>query len=60
MERAETSSMRYLKEISKSPEFKNSYLEHKNYQIHIWDNITVYVDPNDSTIYQADTNFLYD
>ncbi len=49
----------YLKEISKSPEFKNSYLEHKNYQIHIWDNITVYVDPNDPTIYQVDTDFLY-
>ena len=49
----------YLKEISKNPEFKNSYLEHKNYKIHIWDNITVYVDPNDSTIYQVDTDFLY-
>ena len=49
----------YLKEISKSPEFKNSYLEHKNYQIHIWDNITVYVDQNDSTVYQVDTDFFY-
>jgi hypothetical protein len=34
-------------------------LQHKNYQIHIWDNITVYVDPNDPTIYQVDTDFLY-
>jgi hypothetical protein len=25
----------YLKEISKTTEFKNSYLQHKNYQIHI-------------------------
>lgn len=49
----------YLKEISKSSEFKNSYLESKNYQIHIWDNITVYVDPNDPNIYQVDTDFLY-
>lgn len=49
----------YLKEISKTTEFKNSYLESKNYQIHIWDNITVYVDPNDPTIYQVDTDFLY-
>lgn len=49
----------YLEEISKTTEFKNSYLESKNYQIHIWDNITVYVDPNDPTIYQVDTDFLY-
>ena len=49
----------YLKEISKSSEFKNSYLESKNYQVHIWDNITVYVDPNDPNIYQVDTDFLY-
>lgn len=49
----------YLKEISKNPEFKNAYLEHKNHQIHIWDNITVYVDPNNPTVYQVDTDFLY-
>lgn len=48
----------YLKVISKTHEFKNAYLETKNYQIHIWDNITVYVDPNDPTIYQVDTDFL--
>lgn len=49
----------YLKEISKNPESKNAYLEHKDYHIHIWDNITVYVDPNDPTVYQVDTDFLY-
>ena len=49
----------YLKVISKTHEFKNAYLEHKNYQIHIWDNITVYIDPNDPTVYQVDTGFLY-
>jgi len=49
----------YLKKISKNSEFKNSYLEYKNQQIHIWDNITVYIDPNDPTVYQVDTDFLY-
>lgn len=54
-----TECKEYLKEVSKNPEFKNSYLQHKSHQIHIWDNITVYIDPNNPTIYQVDTDFLY-
>ena len=49
----------YLKEVSKNPDFKKSYFQHKHHQINIWDNITVYIDPNDPTVYQIDTDFLY-
>ena len=48
----------YLKSQLNNPSFRRSYLQYKNYQIHIWDIVKIYIDPSDSSIYWIDTDYL--